>query len=191
MLDNPTGPQLLAQGAGLLAGLLLLWPLGRWANGLSRRVAAHASRVPPDGVSRSMWRAATEIPRRSKKPLLWLGCLERLLFYFSFWLGAYELAAGWLIFKAASKWEIWQTIIKVPDRLDTKSDGGCKEDAVQYLGVRNRLGSTTLQRWLIGTLANALIALVATFLALGVQGILSDLISGQQSTVGPLRRSPL
>jgi undecaprenyl pyrophosphate phosphatase UppP len=54
------------------------------------------------------------------------------------------------------KWEIWKNIIQVPATLG--------EDKLSYLQSRSAWGSLVFIRVLIGTLANLLIALVATYL---------------------------
>ncbi|MFQ5432895.1 MAG: hypothetical protein ACE5EN_10365 [Nitrospinota bacterium] len=65
-----------------------------------------------------------EIPKRAwttfytpgiDKPGKFLGGLERLLSLTAAWTNSYELIAGWLVFKVASKWEVWGSVIKVPE----------------------------------------------------------------------------
>lgn len=83
------------------------------------------------------------------------GLLEQGLFFVAFWSKAPELAAGWLIFKVGSKWEIWTNIIKMPE----------SPDGVHGFHLRNMFGSWLLQRWLLGTLGNLIAAIVGVGLA--------------------------
>src|SRR4030095_13107084 len=52
-----------------------------------------------------------------------LGVLERVLFFASFWLEQSVFVAGWLTFKVAAKWAVWQHIVKIPENAkdDTES----------------------------------------------------------------------
>ncbi len=77
----------------------------------------------------------------------WLGLMECMLFFTSFWLGEHVLAGGWLIFKVAAKWAVWQHVTRMPsDRIsnDPKTD----------LEFRSKVGSLQLGRFLNGTLYN-------------------------------------
>jgi hypothetical protein len=164
--DEPSALKSVAElGIGFLVLWLSSWPI-QW---LMDRVHEHAALDAPAGVDEKKWNAAINIPKDAAMPVKWLGMMERALFFLSFWLAAYEIAAGWLAFKVASKWETWQAIMKVPETLDTHPD------SLEYLGARNRWASAILQRWMIGTAANGL----ASFAALGVARLLGLLISGR------------
>jgi hypothetical protein len=91
---------------------------------------------------------------------VWLGNLERTLFYILFLIGKPEGIAFWLTIKVASKWEIWQNIVNVPD-------DDIKDDDYEWLDLvtRRKWGSRVLQRFLIGTLVNVLIGFVGALLA--------------------------
>ncbi len=163
-----SGPDMLRSAVELGTGIVLVWLLAQPVHWLMERVRRHAALTPPAGVDNGKWDAAINIPKDATTPVKWLGLMEGLLFFLSFWLAAYEIAAGWLAFKVASKWETWQSIMKVPETLDTRPD------SLEYLGARNRWASATLQRWMIGTAANAL----AAFAALGAARVVGMFVAG-------------
>ncbi len=79
-----------------------------------------------------------------------LGVLETLIFFGSVWAGKYELAAGWLVFKVGTKWSAWQHIVpKISDAWEE----------------RNTWAARVVSHFLVGTAANAVIALAAVFVA--------------------------
>lgn len=101
------------------------------------------------GYSTKEWKDLLEPPKAGG---CWLGAFERIFFFFSFLILKPELLAVWLAFKAASKWDVWQNIIKVPGESDTR-------DERLTLNVRRVWGSRVMQRFLIGTLLNILLGL--------------------------------
>lgn len=109
--------------------------------------------VPPNSIDISEWENFTK-PKHRDKAGKWLGFLERLLFFFSFYSHAYVIIAGWLALKVASKWQVWVTIIKMPNNLVGQ------EDNISYLTARQRWGSWLHMRFLIGTNANLLIGFI-------------------------------
>jgi hypothetical protein len=82
------------------------------------------------------------------------GFLERTLFFIAFWTDGVTLAAAWLAFKLASKWEAWKNIIRVPEKIE---DGNASE----WFEATHTFGSWILQRFWVGTLLNILFALAA------------------------------
>jgi hypothetical protein len=82
-----------------------------------------------------------------------LGLFEVALAYRAFFFSKPEVVAAYFAFKVAAKWDTWAHVIKVPDKLDNFSD-------TAYLGIRNRWGSSVLQWFLLGTLANVVIGFV-------------------------------
>lgn len=121
----------------------------------------------PQGVSAEDWKAVTDIGDKARKPILLLGVLEQTLFFLSFWLAAYEIAGGWLAFKLASKWEGWQSIVKVPE----SAPPGVS--SLHYLAAKNRWASATVQRWLLGVLLNG----AAAFLGVGASRLVISLLA--------------
>ena len=99
---------------------------------------------------------------------MWLGIFERLISLAAFWMSAPVIIAGWLAFKVASKWEVWRNVVQVPFTLkvpDAVKNADSSENVSQlaYLKARNRWGSWLLTRFLLGTLINILIGLVAYY----------------------------
>ncbi|MCI0451602.1 MAG: hypothetical protein L0Z51_04310 [Candidatus Latescibacteria bacterium] len=109
----------------------------------------------PDGFREAIWNAIQ--PSGIEHAGKWLGGLERLVALASAWTGAYELLAGWLAFKVASKWEVWSNVLKVPDSLPDVPP-------LEYLKARRIWGSLMLMRFLIGTLSNVLLGFVAAYI---------------------------
>lgn len=77
----------------------------------------------------------------------------------------YEIIGGWLAFKVAAKWEVWKNIVQVPDSLG--------KSPIEYLKARSALGSYILTRFLVGTLANVLVGLVAAHIGRHAKDILT------------------
>ena len=59
---------------------------------------------------------------------------------------------GWLAFKVASKWQVWSTVVKVPDSIK-----GVGEP--ELLTARRKWGANLLMRFWIGTLGNLLVGI--------------------------------
>jgi len=109
---------------------------------------------PPKPISADLW---DEIIARGKGVSL-LGYLERFFYLAAFWMKAPILIAGWLAFKVASGWHNWSMIVKLPEDLKGV-------DQIEYLRARSQFGSWIFHRFLIGTLANILISLIAVVIA--------------------------
>lgn len=151
---------------GLTFGLISLYCFGFWVNWLIKKIKIYADESPPEGIQPERWEKIIHIPKNSQIPIRWLGNFERIFFFLSFWIGSPELIAGWLAFKLGSKWEIWHSIIKVPTEIQDTID------PLEYMAARNRWGSSTLQRWLVGTIANVLVALVCVGIGKFVHAII-------------------
>ena len=108
---------------------------------------------PPKPISADLW---NEIIGRGTGVSL-LGYLERFFYLAAFWMEAPILIAGWLAFKVASGWHNWSMIVKLPEDLEGVNQ-------IEYLRARSQLGSWIFHRFLIGTLANILISLIAVVL---------------------------
>ena len=88
-----------------------------------------------------------------------LGRLECAFFYLSIFFGEYILVGGWLALKVAAKWQVWQQIIQVPNKIDKNTD------VLEYLKARYVWGTRMLYSFLIGTLANILAAFAGIFIS--------------------------
>jgi len=124
---------------GLVTALLLEVPVN-----CIRKLAISDIKKPVNYTSQE-WEDLITPPEKGGR---WLGRLERIFSFliFLFWIPEGILA--WLAFKVASKWEVWQNIIKVPEDKQTI-------DKLK-LSVRRAWGSRVLQSFLIGTLGNLL-----------------------------------
>ncbi len=108
----------------------------------------------PDGIGEEIWGALQ--PKEIEHAGKWLGALERLVALASAWTGKYELVAGWLAFKVASKWEVWTNVLKVPESLSDIAP-------LEYLRARRVWGSMMLMRFLLGTLSNVLLGIFSAY----------------------------
>ncbi|MFH1800653.1 MAG: hypothetical protein ABH891_07430 [Candidatus Omnitrophota bacterium] len=88
-----------------------------------------------------------------------LGLLEVVFFFIAFAVHAPKLILVWLAFKLASKWQAGSAIVKTPEHIEGL-------ETMYYWGARNRVAAYTLQRWLIGTLANIVAGALAFVCAL-------------------------
>ncbi len=107
---------------------------------------------PPKGVDPNNWMEAMMVPNKRAGGML--GFLERIIVFVAMVANAHIVIAGWLTFKVATKWEVWGNIIQVPDKLDGT-------DEISYLSARRKLGSSVFMRFLLGTLSNVLLGMIA------------------------------
>lgn len=114
----------------------------------------------PTNMSKEDWDEIYDPSPRNKKGGKWIGILERYLFLGAFWLSQPIVIGVWLAFKLGTKWETWKDVTQVPGSIEDV-------DEISYLRSRSKWGSWLLNRFLIGTAANLLIAMVAYLLALG------------------------
>lgn len=146
-------------------GFVILLILELFVPGLLNRFRESIEILPPPkGISDAEWTETTTTSKNRTGPT-WVGRLERALFYLAFWMKSPELAGGWLIFKAAAKWEVWGNIIKVPEKLEGSN-------GLDYLGARHRWATRVLQTWLVSTMANALSGLLAAALPITIHQLL-------------------
>ena len=108
--------------------------------------------TPPTGVDQAVWNKILDW----KNGGLLIGLFERFLALASFWIPAHAILGAWLAFKLAAKWESWANVVKVPQTLPKVSD-------LDLFRARRQLGSHVLSRFLLGTLLNVLIGLVASY----------------------------
>jgi len=135
--------------ATTLAASLLVWPSSVWARS--------GWTVPvPEGLG--------DIQDGHDRPgPLVLGVLEAVVYYAAFISMAWAVVAGWLLFKAASKWAAWQHIMKVPEKYGA--------DEAAYIRFRWAWSSRLLMSFLFGALANVAAALAGS----AVARVLADL----------------
>lgn len=134
--------------------VLIIILMGFGVRPLIHRSTKKSLPSPPKSVQGDSW---NEIIGRGSGVSL-LGHLERFFYLSAFWMEAPILIAGWLAFKVASGWQNWSMIVKLPEELKGV-------DEIEYLRARSQLGSWIFHRFLIGTLANILISLIAVSFA--------------------------
>lgn len=139
------GPVLTAALIGLIVCYLSRLIVGC----LVDRVKSGITVPPPSEALKADWEELTS--DQNDKSGAWLGDLERITFFFAFWFSAYAVVVAWFAFKVAAKWEAWGNIVALPGALDGT-------DQIRYLISRRRWASQRLMSFLIGALANVLVA---------------------------------
>jgi hypothetical protein len=129
-----------------IVGLIVAILLGRGVKLILDVVSSEIDCRPQDGIGTEKW--IKIISPVGKGGGEWIGFLERILFYIAVISLYPQLILGWLAFKVASKWEVWQNIVKVPETKD-------QDNNLSVTG-RRAWGDRVLQRFLIGTLGNIL-----------------------------------
>jgi len=104
-----------------------------------------------------------------------LGHLECFIFFSAFWMpGGWAVAAAYLAFKLASKWDSWKSLGEIPKRqavLTVKSDEReRKEETEQLVDLRARVYRTSLthRKFVVGTAANIAAGLIGAGVAQAV-----------------------
>jgi len=114
------------------------------------RIAIRQSHLQaPQGIPQSDWDSLTKPPNENAGR--WIGRLELVIFFISFWLRSYEIAGAWLLFKVGSKWEVWTNLVRIPSELP-------RAEPLSYLRARYQWSSRVFERFLIGTASNLLVA---------------------------------
>jgi hypothetical protein len=130
----------------LLFGLPIRWLIRRIRSGYIRLELTTGPQS-----SRDAWNELVNAEDRGGK---WVGYFERLSLFIAFMvLGAeaWQAVAGWYAFKLACKWEAWSTIARLPE---TPKD----IDPLDYARARRQLAARTYSTFLVGAMANALVA---------------------------------
>lgn len=117
----------------VLIGLLISYALGIGVRPLVRKVKNGIPLPPPREDLKDRWDLLVRDPE-SDKSGEFLGKLERLVFFIGFWIPVFEVVAGWLALKVASKWQVWSSIIAAPSKIDGIDD-------LDYVIARRRWGS--------------------------------------------------
>lgn len=141
-----------------IAGLIIVWLARYPVEWLIKRAAKDLPLTPPSSRTAVKWRELTGGNEGGET----IGGLERITFFLGFWLqgglaGA-ALVAAWLTFKLGSKWQAWTQTIALPESLEGA-------EAIDYLVARRRWGSHVLATFLVGTLANVLVGMLAGVVA--------------------------
>ncbi len=90
----------------------------------------------------------------------YLGFIEQIIFFASFWTDGWPLLAAWLAFKVACQWESWKHSDGLIDlaKKQTYKTGDEKQNAIDLLAIQ-RWVSVRYMSFLVGTGANIVIAL--------------------------------
>jgi hypothetical protein len=124
------------------------WMTGRLLDSVSREELA-----APNASVEARWSAITKEDDRGRA----IGMLERLIFFIAIWMRADTLVVAWLAFKVASKWDVWKNIVDVPASLEGSTTLEAKLDALK---ARRQWGGRRYVRFMVGTSANLLFALI-------------------------------
>ena len=132
---------LIALGLVLVSG----WPVGKMLDRLNPLKRAGK----PEWITGEQWKHFEGQIRGGD----WIGGLERTFFFVAILIEVPELVAGWLVFKVASKWDVWANVYQVPQKLTGVDD-------IDFLIFRANWGARTYQRFIVGMLGNILVAIV-------------------------------
>lgn len=169
----------------LALGIGVTLILGLWRRTLLRSV--YRPLRPPEGVDGEKWKRATRFlaPPPSSydeereearagegryglaHPGELLGRFERLVFFGLLWVGGGIILLGWLVFKAASSWQVWRGAAELPPDLEAEK--------LDLWRARQEYGRLMLNGVLLDTMYNLFCALVGfgvSMIVLG-QGLLS------------------
>lgn len=144
--------------AGFLATIFLAWIVALFMKWVVKKNEKLRS---PEGVDDEKWQSAFQLSKEQMKPTKILGFFEAIIIFISLYIGKPEVIAGWLTFKLASKWQTWNAIMRLPEKIDGIDD-------IEYIGAKNQIASATLQRWLIGTLGNILAGFFGLMMGIGI-----------------------
>lgn len=151
--------------AHLILGFGIAWVIGRcvvseWLmKGKLRITIGAPSIIAADAKQQEKWDAAfnPSISSISTKGGYWLGVAEQFAVVAAFSFFRTEvttLLGGWLVFKTAAKWAVWEHIHKFPDKFLESLN------VLDEIRIRNEVGSITFTRFLLGTLSNILAGVV-------------------------------
>lgn len=130
----------------ILVGLIVIFLLGYGVKPLLARAKKDAPPTPPSESLKDKW---AELTGGNEAGGI-IGTLERFFFFGAFWADAPSAIGAWLAFKVASKWQVWSTVVALPDSL-------ADAEQLDYVIARRRWSSNLLVTFLVGTLANVMI----------------------------------
>jgi hypothetical protein len=130
----------------IVVGLAITSLLGCGVKPLLKCAKKYVHLTPPSAALKDKW---AELTCGDEAGGI-IGILERFFFFGAIWADASPAIGAWLAFKVASKWQVWSTVVTLPDSL-----AGAKQ--LDYVIARRRWSSHLLVTFLVGTLANMLI----------------------------------
>jgi hypothetical protein len=141
----------------IIVGLLITVALGLLVPHVLAYAGKSISLDPPSGASDEQKREWKKLMKGNESGAV-LGFLERLIFFAAFFAQAHIAVAAWLAFKVASKWNAWENVIAIPDKLEGIEN-------LSFLVARRNWGSHVLMTFLIGTACNILAGLLGASVA--------------------------
>ena len=87
----------------------------------------------------------------------WIGWLEQVIGVIAALSGHYEFIGGYLVFKVASKWEVYSNIVKIPDQL-------ADVEPKDFFFLRKRLAGLLYSRFVLGTSTNIIIGVLIGYI---------------------------
>ncbi len=118
----------------------------------------------PDVVGEDEWEKFWS--SGGKRGKVWIGVLERILFFLCIWSGSIALIAALLAFKVATKWRSWDVIVGLANSFSGGKKSPSAEGATPesggfvHLTARKAIGSRVVTSSLVGTMWNLLAAFI-------------------------------
>ncbi len=138
---------------GIYFSIIITFYLALLVSYWFKKIQENEDFIPPERIDKEFWNKTFNLPENKLVATKYIGILESFLSLISFVSKNYVLLVAWLAFKQASKWAAWNTILKLPENINTIEE-------LQYFKARNIIGSHTLQRWLLGTLSNIMVGFI-------------------------------
>lgn len=107
-----------------------------------------------------------------------IGLMESALFFVVIIAGFPVAIGGWLVFKVAAKWETWSHIVRLPELY---KDVELESEAFK---LRHRFSSWLHSRFIIGTLANIMVAAITAAIYWGLNEIGSSVFVASRWPIG-------
>lgn len=170
----------LGQDTLIVVGILVTLSLGEIVGPFRAAVTEHLRPPTPlPGLSEEEWKSVYSPGKGVDDPAAaWVGRLERILFLAGLWSGDESgpvIIGAWLAFKLATKWEVWKNVFQIPTKIDASNNGNQKSATdLDYLRTRSYWSSWLLNRFLIGTLLNIIIAYLAVHISRQYWAAFSD-----------------
>lgn len=131
-------------------GLLTIGAMGSQIQRLIRALESDVGLQPrPKGISEELWIRLTARGGGGK----WIGFFEAYLYFVAFWANVLLVIPGWLVFKAAASWEMAKNVEKYPEEV-------ANIEPLEFLTVRRNWATRWIVGYLVGTMANILIAAI-------------------------------
>ena len=149
---------------GLAIVIVAEWPIGWLMNNVVGKNIDYPKK--PGGITSGQYKQITKkTPPRGGDMV---GRFERAFFFFAVLAGAPALVGIWMAFKVASKWDAWSNIYQVPDTVKDVN-------TLDWFLIRRSFGALIYQRFLIGTAANFLAAVIGASIIRGTVSLVKQI----------------